>query len=185
MLGLLETQSVPDLPEKKLDEVFLHSTTPFSDSPVIYLSTVSDSRITTLIDSGSSDCFMDPSTATSLNLSPAPLEHPLRLCLFDGSSASAGLITKAVNLICRFPHGPEQELRFLLTPLDSTVGAVLGHQWLQKNNLDIDWTTSSIRTFCPSETPAPGVIPDPPIDPKLALDDPTATLQAAVAKIDI
>jgi len=128
---------MPDLPEQDLYEVYLRSTTPFSDSPVIYLNTQTDSRIATLIDSGSSDCFMDPTTASLLNLSPTRLEHPLRLRLFDGSSASAGLITEAVTLVCRFPHGPEQELWFLRTPLDSTVGAVLGHCWLKKNNPDV------------------------------------------------
>ena len=183
---LLRTPSMPDLPEQNLHEVYLCSTTPFLDSPVIYLNTPTGSRITTLIDSRSSDCFMDPTTVSLLNLSPTCLEHLLCLHLFDGSSASASLITKAITLVCCFPHGPEQELWFLLTPLDLTVGAVLGHHWLKKNNLDINWTTSIIRTFCPTKTeppPVPDIKPRP--QPSLVLDDPVATLQAAAAKIDI
>jgi len=95
---------------------------------------------------------------------------------FVTSSASASLITKAITLVCHFPHSPEQELCFLLTPLNSTVGAVLGHYRLKKNNLDINWTTSSIRTFCPTEAEPPPVSQNS--QPPLAPDDPVATLQA-------
>src|SRR5467141_3268858 len=64
--------------------------------------------------------------------------------LFDGTTASAGFITKSAIIPVMFPMGDLQSLEFLLTCLDLSCSAVLGHRWLAKYNPEIDWKLGHI-----------------------------------------
>ena len=59
--------------------------------------------IPTLIDSGSTDCFIDSRFVSVNSISTIPI-NPIKLRLFDGSVASAP-ISESVFLHIRFPSG--------------------------------------------------------------------------------
>lgn len=97
----------------------------------------------TLLDSGSSDCFLNPNIIQKYNLPSKPLEFPVRLRLFDGSSPS--VITHFSEFPVRFPCGTRIPVRFLLTPMDQDCSAVLGYRWLARHNPTIDWVQRRIE----------------------------------------
>ncbi|KIM63230.1 hypothetical protein SCLCIDRAFT_59472, partial [Scleroderma citrinum Foug A] len=122
-------------------------------------------NIHTLVDSGSTHCFVDlqfthQSKFTTRTISPVTLQ------LFDGSSNF--VITQAVDLSILFPAtGDVTPMNFYLAPLDSECKIVLGHNWLTRFNPLIDWVLSSIefRTFAGS-LPAPLLTPSPDLPGK-------------------
>lgn len=99
------------------------------------------SNVNTLVDSGSSHCFVDSDFAHK-HLKPYPVT-PVTLRLFDGTSNS--IITEAVELPLCFPSGEITPFEFYITRLDSTCSMVLGHNWLCHHNPLIDWQLNSIR----------------------------------------
>ena len=107
------------------------------------------------------------------NLSCYPIP-PIVLRLFDGTTTT--VITEATNLPIWFPSGN-------VTPLDSDCRIILGHNWLTRCNLLIDWVLSSIEFRTPlQQVPAPSSLPNPDaqslsalrLDP-LSVSSPTPT----------
>ena len=145
----------------------------------------------TLLDCGASDCFIDSSFVVSHSVPTLPLDAPIRLRLFNGSYAPSN-ITRYADLIVSFPCGTTCSIRFLVTPLDPSVSAVLGYRWLRQHNPLIDWATNRIqfRTTENSEPiPTPST-PSAPLDntsaPPSELEAPiTATLRAAALAVDV
>jgi transposase InsO family protein len=122
--------------------------------------------IRTLLDSGSSHCFVDRQFALRHGLVRAPIP-PVTLRLFDGTSNS--MITESVNLDLHFASGHATPLTLLVTPLDSACSVVLGLNWLTLHNPLVDWasrhlefrTSPDIGPASPSVTSVPL---DPPVD---------------------
>ena len=94
-----------------------------------------------LLDCGSSHCFLDEHFACSNHFLIIPIA-PIGLRLLDGSLA--GTITSASEISVKFPCGTFLKICFLLTKLDHDFPAVLGLDWLTLHNLLIDWVQHSV-----------------------------------------
>ena len=105
---------------------------------------IPNTPIRTLIDSGSTHCFLNTSVTSKHNLRTYNI-NLIPLQLFDGTTNS--VIHSAIDLPVYFPSGDKHSVTFYVTPLDSSCAAVLGHNWLTHFNPLIDWVLSSI-TFC-------------------------------------
>ena len=94
-----------------------------------------------LVDSGSTDCFIESTFIRNHNLTPFQIPN-IPLKLFDGTTNS--VISEAIELPIRFASGETLVLRFLLTYLDKSCMVVLGHNWLTRYNPTIDWVLGQI-----------------------------------------
>ena len=94
-----------------------------------------------LIDCGSSHCFLDEKF-TKDNCFPITPISPMRLKLINGSYGPPLTHTSdvTITLSCGLVHN----IHFLLTHLDHEFPAVLGLNWLTLHNPLIDWVTSSV-----------------------------------------
>jgi len=124
--------------------------------------------IRTLVDSGSTQCFLDSAFARGYSLPTTPTP-PVELHLFDGTSNN--IISEVVLLPVNFPSGECMTLDFYITPLDSCCSLVLGHSWLIRYNPLIDWVSGSISFRPPSVLQSPASVPlvetlvNPPFSP--------------------
>ena len=85
---------------------------------------VPSSPITTLLDCGATDNFIDL-LAALLHLL-RPLAKPIALHLFDGSPTPSGVITHAISLDIIVPGFARREVVFYLTKLHPLAKLVLG-----------------------------------------------------------
>ncbi|KAG5349187.1 hypothetical protein C0989_005412 [Termitomyces sp. Mn162] len=96
---LAPDNSPAHLPSHSSTNLLLCTTLPFTDKPV-----------PTLVNSGTTNNFVDKSLAA---LAPQPLRRlpaPIPLKLFDGDSTPAGDITHCLEMIMTFADGQQQEL---------------------------------------------------------------------------
>jgi len=112
--------------------------------------------IRTLVDSGSTHCFLDFAFAHGHSLPTTPTP-PVELRLFDGTSNN--IISKVVSLPVKFPSGECMTLDFYIPSLDSCCSLVLGYSWLTRYNLLIDWVSGSVFFRPPSLLQSPASAP--------------------------
>ena len=105
--------------------------------------------IHTLIDSGSTHCFLNSATILKHQLHTYQI-NPIPLRLFNSTTNS--IIHSAVDLLLHFSSGDKQTVMFYVTPLEASCIAVLGHNWLTCYNPLIDWVLGSIKFHSLSQT---------------------------------
>jgi len=92
--------------------------------------------------------FIDRHYAKSNQLHTQKFSKPIPVYNVDGTLNKAGSITEVVDLILRYWNHSEQTL-FAVTGLGKQK-LILGHSWLQKHNLEINWVTGEVKmTRCP------------------------------------
>jgi len=123
--GLHPVSSVAPIPLSSF------SPPPLSDTSFSPKIKTSDEQYQALVDSGSSDCFIDEKFVIKNNLSTYPVT-PLSLRLFDGTTNS--VITKAVDTKLCFASGKITQTTFYVTSLDGTCSMLLGQNWHTYHN---------------------------------------------------
>ena len=130
--------------------------------------------VSVLVDSRSSDCFIDTTFINEHAISSYSIP-PLQLQLFNGTMNST--ITQAIDLSVRFQTGDITPMTFYVTPLDGSCSLILGHNWLTRYNPLIDWVSGS-TSFCSSGqniSAPPSSSLQPPDLPPLATPIPSDT----------
>ena len=124
-------------------------------------------RLSALVDSGSSDCFIDARFVKKYHI-PTSDTAPVELRLLNGSFGST--ITKTVTLTVTFPSGDPLVVTFYVTPLDSTCDVVLGYNWLHRYNPLVNWSENSVA-FRHTATGEPSALQSfYPVDDALSID---------------
>jgi len=104
--------------------------------------------INSFVDSGATGEFIDCHYAKSNRLHTRKLSEPILVYNVDGTLNEAGSITEVVDLILRYWIHLEWTL-FAVTGLGKQK-LILGHSWLWKHNLEIDWVTGEVKmSRCP------------------------------------
>ena len=107
-------------------------------------------KVDALLDSGATRCFMNKSWALEQRIELKPLKNPIPVLNIDGMQNQAGDITHFISIIIKIGKHAEK-LWCAITCLGKTL-LILGHTWLQKHNLDIDWSSGKIMlNKCPQE----------------------------------
>jgi len=83
--------------------------------------------VVALVDSGSSDCFVDSVLVSKYHL-PCRKINPLLLTLIDKTINH--LVNRIMSLPKRFPCSYSCQIEFFVTKLEGTYPIVLGHNWL-------------------------------------------------------
>jgi predicted aspartyl protease len=101
-----------------------------------------------LIDCGATGCFIDIKWAKFNNVPTCPLSKPIPVYNVDGTANDAGAITDIADVILRYEHHSERT-QLAVTHLGKQ-SLILGYNWLQNHNLEINWQTKDVKmSRCP------------------------------------
>ncbi len=98
--------------------------------------------IEALIDSGATGIFMDESLIKENGWTPRMLPHPIPVYNPDGTKNAAGEITQEIDMMLTLKDHQER-CNFSITKLTSHK-IILGHNWLEVHNPEIDWKKGQI-----------------------------------------
>ena len=104
--------------------------------------------VNSLVDSGATGEFINHDYVKSCQFNLLKLTHLILVYNIDRSPNEMGSITKAVSLILQYKNHSEQTT-FCVTSLGKQK-LILGHSWVQKHDLEIDWTKGEVKmSRCP------------------------------------
>lgn len=118
--------------------------------------------ITTLIDSGATESFIDEAFVKQHSLETAKLKTARLLFLFDGSPSTNGRIHEVVVTDLEVQGLGPIPVRLLVTSLQNSFPIVLGFDFLKKHNSIMDWEHGVLRPRVSPTTPPP----TPPASPE-------------------
>ena len=99
-----------------------------------------------LLDSGANTIFIDKTWAETHKVPLIPLQNPIPVYNVDGTCNSAGSITHSAELVVEFQEHHEK-----VTAEVSDLGKnpfILGFLWLQRHNLETDWSKGTVKMTC-------------------------------------
>jgi hypothetical protein len=92
--------------------------------------------------------FIDIEWAKLNNIPTRPLTKPIPVYNVDGTANDAGTITDIANVILRYEHHSERT-QLAVTHLGKQ-SLILGYNWLQNHNPEINWQTKDVKmSRCP------------------------------------
>jgi hypothetical protein len=101
-----------------------------------------------LINCGAMGCFIDIEWAKLNNIPTRPLTKPIPVYNVNGTANDAGAITNIADVILCYEHHSEHT-QLAVTRLGKQ-SLILGYNWLQNHNPEINWQTKDIKmSRCP------------------------------------
>jgi hypothetical protein len=105
-------------------------------------------RTQALIDCGATGCFIDIEWAKLNNIPTRPLTNPIPVYNVDSTTNDAGAMTDIANVILHYAHHSERT-QLAVTRLGKQ-SLILGYNWLQNHNPEINWQTKDVKiSRCP------------------------------------
>src|ERR1700680_2080571 len=92
-----------------------------------------------LLDSGATGLLIDRKYAEGNGISMRQLDQPIRVYNVDGTQNQGGSITHEATLML-LHNGHREKAVFEVCDLGK-MAVIIGHPWLQKHNLEINWKT--------------------------------------------
>jgi predicted aspartyl protease len=99
--------------------------------------------LSSLVDCGATGLFVNRSYVKANRLTTRTLSAPIPVYNVDGTPNEAGSVTEVADFILRYKGHSERAL-FAVTTLGKQ-DLILGHPWLQKHNLEINWATGEVK----------------------------------------
>src|SRR5258708_5994595 len=126
--------------------IWLNSTSLSPNSFLLSLSSASISEhahpFIALLDSGSSQCFVDEVFAKKNKIALTKLPSTIPLRLFDGSARNS--VSHKTHIPLTFSTGKTHWMEFYITKLDKGYSVVLSYGWLVHHNPSIDWAETKV-----------------------------------------
>src|SRR6267378_6737810 len=102
--------------------------------------------VKSLVDCGATGEFIDRDYVKANRLRTKAISDPIPVFNIDGTPNESGSISEVVDLILKYKNHLEMAL-FMVTSLGRQ-SLILGHSWLHKHNLEIDWATGEVKMSC-------------------------------------
>jgi predicted aspartyl protease len=100
-------------------------------------------RTQALIDCGATGCFIDIEWAKLDNIPTRPLTNPIPVHNFDSTANDTSAITDIADIILHYEHYSERT-QLAITRLGKQ-SLILGYNWLQNHNPEINWQTKNVK----------------------------------------
>jgi hypothetical protein len=97
----------------------------------------------TLIDSGTTGCFIDIEWVKLNNVPTRPLTKLILVYNVDSTANDTSAITDIADVILRYEHHSEHT-QLAVTCLGKQ-SLILGYNWLQNHNPEINWQTKDVK----------------------------------------
>ena len=110
--------------------------------PILFHSFKGTAEEIALVDSSTTEIFIDQELVTKLKLGTRKLEIPVPLRNIDGTYNRSGCISQYLELLVSRGNKKQTE-RFYVTNLGSD-RLILGYPWLRNFNPDLDWANSKL-----------------------------------------
>jgi hypothetical protein len=101
-----------------------------------------------LINCGATGCFIDIEWVKLNNISTCPLTKPVPVYNVNSTANNAGAITDIADMILHYKH--HSECTQLVVTCLGKQSLILGYNWLQNHNPEINWQTKDVKmSHCP------------------------------------